>query len=660
MKYTKLLFVLSIFLLAKSYVYSQKKTIDSLLVIYEETIIDTVKVDIDHRIGQLFRSINFDSSRWYHHRSAELAEKIEYIKGYSRALNNIAISFAMQSNYPSAIEYFLKAKEFNLEKNNLDGIRSSLTNMGILYKRIGDYESAFEQYNQSLEIAVSQNDSTEMVRLYQSIGVLYDLMEMEEQALIHFRKALSLSRKIEDSKKSINSLFNSLGIMNLKSGHYDSAEYYFQLYLKSTEEENNELSRSNALSNLGHLYNLTDQPEIALLHLREARRIAEKLELPHELSNVLYNEVNSHKLLGNHSKALETALYNESLLSESQEIDDISNLKKQLAEIYELTGDYSTALKYFKEHKLFSDSLINMENSRKFDNQATKLNVLQKDLTLKQKEFEVDLLNTRVLFDKKFRWIMFISSAILLMLLGIVYYHYRVKLRLNNLLTSRNKLIEQQKREINIINEELESKILRAQMNPHFIFNSLSSIQHFIIKDENESARNYLTKFSKLLRHVLESTIENTVTIKEEIGLLNNYLDLESLRFNNSFSYSIDVSDDVDIESREMPLMLVQPFVENAIIHGLNPSNQENKWIKISFSCEETHLVISVEDNGVGIDKYTNSDKKHKSRGMEVTRKRIERFNRNTIDRYLEFMPYDTSSNESPGTKVIIRLENNI
>lgn len=201
--------------------------------------------------------------------------------------------------------------------------------------------------------------------------------------------------------------------------------------------------------------------------------------------------------------------------------------------------------------------------------------------------------------------------------------------------------------------------VKRAQINPHFFFNSLGSIQHLILHNKKNAALNYLNKFSKLARNVLESSYETTVTLAEEIELLRSYLELESLRFDKAFSYTITVADSVNANAVEIPLMLIQPFAENAIIHGLMGKKKGEKKLEFRFFMEREYLVIEIEDNGVGrfYEKPRNSNKK--SRGIEITKKRLKMrdtayTNKNSIE---IIDKYDTQSQPS-GTKVIIRLNN--
>lgn len=200
---------------------------------------------------------------------------------------------------------------------------------------------------------------------------------------------------------------------------------------------------------------------------------------------------------------------------------------------------------------------------------------------------------------------------------------------------------------------------LRAQMNPHFIFNSLSSIQHLITTGNKESAIKYLNKFSLLMRNLLESSIEAKIVLSEEISLLKKYLSLEALRFNNSFKYTILVAENLDAEAIEVPALLVQPFVENAILHGLLNKSGANKLLEVRFGKKDEFIICEIEDNGIG--RKASAERKSplkaskKSRGIEVTEKRLEllnNFNGNSI----EIIDKTNDKREPEGTLVILKI----
>ncbi|NAS29969.1 hypothetical protein GTQ40_03200 [Flavobacteriaceae bacterium R38] len=201
-------------------------------------------------------------------------------------------------------------------------------------------------------------------------------------------------------------------------------------------------------------------------------------------------------------------------------------------------------------------------------------------------------------------------------------------------------------------------KALRAQINPHFIFNSLSSIQHLVTKNDRISAIKYLSKFSSLTRSILESSITSNALLSEEIKMLHNYLELEALRFDNEFEYTIVVNDNIDTNAIEIPSMLLQPFIENAIIHGLLPKPNGSKTVSINFEKNGQMLVCEIDDNGIGREasgKKTHIHKRgRKSRGLEVTRQRLNTLNDSEDN--IEITDKTDNSGNASGTKVIIRI----
>ncbi len=174
---------------------------------------------------------------------------------------------------------------------------------------------------------------------------------------------------------------------------------------------------------------------------------------------------------------------------------------------------------------------------------------------------------------------------------------------------------------------DLELKALRSQMNPHFIFNSLNSIQYFVLKNEPKEAYTYLTKFSNLMRMILQNSRVKYITLQEENDWLFTYLDLEKLRMENQLDFSIIIDEKLDKKQTYVPSMLIQPYVENAIIHGLLPK-AENRKLTVTFTKHRDKLRCQIEDNGIGREKSAELNasrtKKHKSQGIKLTSERLE------------------------------------
>ncbi len=196
------------------------------------------------------------------------------------------------------------------------------------------------------------------------------------------------------------------------------------------------------------------------------------------------------------------------------------------------------------------------------------------------------------------------------------------------------KALRQKKNELVSINQQLaevQLTALRSQMNPHFIFNALNSIKTFVMENDAANAEKYLDKFAKLIRFILDTTQSNMVLLSKEIELLTLYLDLEQLRFSDKLTYSITVDKNIHIPSIMIPSMLIQPFVENAVLHGILHKENDGH-IAIQFTLHNTWLEIIIEDNGVGREKskmYNKSKPAHHSLSMEITNKRLRGLNKN-------------------------------
>ncbi|WP_373513582.1 histidine kinase, partial [Persicitalea sp.] len=209
---------------------------------------------------------------------------------------------------------------------------------------------------------------------------------------------------------------------------------------------------------------------------------------------------------------------------------------------------------------------------------------------------------------------------------------------------------------------EMEMQALRAQMNPHFIFNSLNTIRYFVLNNENEKASDYLGKFARLLRMVLQNSRENTIPLSEELEALRLYLEIEARRFGDSFQYQIIVPDDMDTDGIIVPPLLLQPFAENAIWHGLLHSDKPDKQLTIRISEEEDACLFLIEDNGVGRDKArdmkSRSATNKRSFGMQITNKRVELFNKNFSSQIeIDVRDLVSSEGEVVGTAVEIRYQ---
>jgi two-component sensor histidine kinase len=210
----------------------------------------------------------------------------------------------------------------------------------------------------------------------------------------------------------------------------------------------------------------------------------------------------------------------------------------------------------------------------------------------------------------------------------------------------------------------LEQKSLNASMNRHFIFNSLNSIQYFINTQDRLSANRFLTNFAKLIRKNLDSSDDgNLVPLSQELERLDLYMSLESMRFKDRFEYKINCPPNIDTESIIIPAMMLQPFIENSIIHGILPDESKKGLISVDLDLTGDILTIQIEDNGIGIDASIKSkadyDGDHRSQGMEITTKRIELLKKLTNRSFELFGPVQITNDDHSikGTRVTLKFQ---
>ena len=219
---------------------------------------------------------------------------------------------------------------------------------------------------------------------------------------------------------------------------------------------------------------------------------------------------------------------------------------------------------------------------------------------------------------------------------------------------------EKTKSELQHQASELEMQVLRSQMNPHFIFNCLSSINLFILKNETETASDYLTKFSRLIRMVLNNSMQELISLEDELEMLGLYLELEQLRFKNAFNYTITCINEIDADNIFIPPLILQPFAENAIWHGLMHKDEKGQ-LNIEVSQEDNYLFFKITDDGIGRKQSaalaSKSATKHKPMGLRITAGRIAMMqNSNGEQSPVTINDLVNADGSVAGTEVIIKM----
>lgn len=525
--------------------------------------------------------------------------------------------------------------------------------------------------------------------IYNSIGVSYDILSKPNLALEYYQKALLTWEAFDKNPftksnstilKQKSKTFGNLGIVYDNKSEYEKAETFYLKAYHLALETNNEIDAAYVLINLGSLYYQKNDIEKGLQYLNEALMLTEKLSLYNQKSIVLnniatifieldkYDEALEHFLqgleidqslnsvtsiaikMGNigylYTQKKEFQLAEKYLLEAEQMSDSLENIFLQLDhhrflyELYETTQQFHKAYPHFKKHIELRDSINSEDNIKEQANIEANYTIekIKFEQELHQQKRELEIQNEREKQQTLFWFTTGILSLVILLIL----------LFLNNLKNAKKRTkLESEKKQL-----EVEYKLLRTQMNPHFIFNALNSVNAYIMQDHSEKASQLLSKFSKLIRTILAHSTKDKLYLKEEIDLIKEYIEIEQIRFSNKFQYKIIVHSDINEEILLIPTMILQPFVENAILHGLAPLENNDGLITIEIAHHNvSKLQITISDNGVGrkASSSKNLHKNHESLATQLIEERLTLLNGS----HFESIRYEDLEN---GTKVIVIL----
>jgi tetratricopeptide (TPR) repeat protein len=491
-----------------------------------------------------------------------------------------------------------------------------------------------------VKIYEKTKNENQLAKIYNNIGVAYQSLEDEDKALEYFLKSLELQQQLDAPNLGITQ--TNIANIYFHKRELDSAFTFYIDAKKSIERHPNPRALGEWFNNMGLFYDYKDQQQMALENWDKAVEAFQSIDDKFGLTDTYYFLARFYFAEKDYQKALAFAEQSLELSRDIAVLEQQSLSEKLISRIYEEQNNAEQALVHFKAHKILSDSLAKVNDTRQSIESAMTYEFEKRELLQKEENEKRELLLKQEAKNSQLK--LFLGGLILLLTLGIAFLIYN-RNTLKKTLTLEKELAE------------YEQKALHLQMNPHFVFNCLGSISSFIVQNGTDSAIKYLSKFSKLMRLTLEYSKESLIPIDKEIESLDNYLQLEQLRFENKFEFSItkhpDVEDDV-----ALPPLLIQPFIENAIIHGIMPKKDMGS-ISIDFSVKNETLVCEIVDNGIGIEaslhNKENSVLAHKSMALDIVKKRLEMI-AETTSKNASIHIEDLKNNKSKGTKVILEL----
>ncbi|WP_103068097.1 tetratricopeptide repeat-containing sensor histidine kinase [Aquimarina sediminis] len=486
-----------------------------------------------------------------------------------------------------------------------------------------DFKKALDIYLKAATILEETKNSKQLVNTLTNIGTINAALKNFENAQKYLEKALPLS--------DFNEMIRLQILVNLCNIYYE--QKLFKKYTDNIIEVEKLAKKYNSKSILSVVYTNQskyyadegDNFDYAITYGKKAISLKKELNREQNLYYTYNNVGYSYLKKEEFGKAI---TYLDSALSNAQEMSK-SNIYNNLKEAYSGLNDYKTALYYADLKDTLKDSITNGK-------QKEKVAELTEKFESEKKQQQINILDTKnelqalTIKQQNYLLVVFVIFTFLILILGYFgFKSYKTKQKLDTLL--------------------LQQKLRKTQLNPHFLFNALQSIQNFIRENNKEKSSSYLTSYSKLIRLVLEKSDDNFISIAEDKLALESYLNLQQLNLNNTFSYTVDIEDTVEEDFDILPTLITQPFVENAILHGLKNTPKGN--IAIRYYKKNNTLCVSITDDGKGFEtKKEDSKRLHKSMSMSIIREQLKNLNKSSKD-----FKGDISIESSPkGTEVLL------
>ncbi len=526
------------------------------------------------------------------------------------------------------------------------------------------YQESITLYTKLLDQKLSDY---QRVEVYEGLGDTYKAINDVDKSVANYQKGLNLANERIILPK-ITDLNSKLGTIFAQSGATTEAEAYYGNSLKLAKKEN----IKRAVLEKDKVADFYNQNRDFDKEIKLREETISGIEVLDEEELVDTNEENNPLTLQRQNYKIATALiaqdkYKEAVKYLKKSIEE-AHLKndlvvekdatRKLSETYKILGEENKATKNFQEYVSLLDKLyIKKEQelsqaarfNKEITNQQNRILNLEGDRKLNQTRYQLAIKNKELLQKNSLiqKWIIGSLVFVSVLFLFALYTQYK-----NG---------KQQK----FANNLLALKSLRTQMNPHFIFNALNSVNSFIAVNDERAANRYLSDFSQLMRSVLENSEQDFISLEKEIELLKLYVKLEHFRFKDKFDYTLTIDPKIQLETFVIPPMLLQPYVENAVWHGLRYKKQKGT-LTIDFKQVNSEtLQITIEDNGIGRKKSkelkTENQKKQRSKGMSNIKKRIAILNKMYQDKVAVTIEDVTKDTEATGTRVklIIKKDSN-
>lgn len=615
--------------------------------------------------GAAMHSTYLDSAEFY--KKTDIKKSIDFITQSIAELGKRGNKKELAASFTALGEVYQYHKQYDLAitnyKDALDAHKSSKTALllGNAYVLNKEFEPAEKVLTPLMKI--ENLIPYQKVGLYENLGDAYRGLGQIEKAVSFYEEGLKVAKMNQISPKMAD-LNSKIADAYAGDDKLLEADAYYDSSLKlakglapqrALQEKEKVADFYNQRSQYDAEIELRKNTLIELKKLPKAKTESKQVITPSDsitAQRINYKIANAYIAQDKYDEAIP---YLKESIEEAGTEDDIvvqKDATRKLSEVFEYKGDYTKAFETYRDYVTLVDTLyIRKEQeisraarfNREISTKQNRISGLEQERELSQSKYDLALTEQQLIQEsnKRQQWIIY-SLILGMILLGVAtFFFYRSN--------------QQQK----LANNLLALKSLRSQMNPHFIFNALNSVNNYIAKSDERSANRYLSEFSTLMRSVLENSEEDFIPLAKELELLELYVKLEHSRFPEKFDYELNIDPNVDVATFQIPPMLLQPYIENAIWHGLR-YKEEKGFLHIDLNEKDIKSIeITIADNGIGRKKSaalkTQNQKKQKSKGMGNIKKRIAILNdmyKDKVDVHIVDLETDGS-----GTKVVFVLK---
>jgi tetratricopeptide (TPR) repeat protein len=513
----------------------------------------------------------------------------------------------LKKDYSGSSREAMTALEIARDQNQRKNEADILTFLGKYYLNTGFFNESIDYFNESINLAKKERLKGIVAGDYLGIAYVYNALKKMPEYQEYLQKAMNSAKSDKDTANLLMSYFRYGTSFTEIDRNFKKADSLLRKCVELSALKKDTMYFGLAWANLGWNFYVDQKYDSAITCYNRSLYYSLAERRYSTSANSYGNLGTIYRDLGDSKKAL---YYYDNAINQAKSGDDayiMSWVYNDMSQMYLRNRDTANAYLSYVDYKKYSDLDLQRANIKGLDEATARY---EADSHRK----EVELLSLKL---RNQRLLIYGSSGLFLLTISVILLIFnRAKINAKRKISEMDHKIT----EVTLAN-------LRQQMNPHFIFNTLNSIQYYMYQHDKLATNNYLTKFSSLMRKVLENSQHTAIPLRDELDALQLYLDLEKIRFKDKFNYLINIDDEIDPLMFKIPTMLIQPYVENSICHGLMPADH-NGQIKIDVKLEKNYLACTIEDNGIGrqaaMEKKLKQNGNHNSLGTQITSSRLD------------------------------------